>query len=320
MKAIQVPELGDPELMKLKDVPDPRPGAGQVVVKVEAVGVNPVDTYIRAGIYAISPKLPYTPGIDAAGTVESVGEGVSKVKAGERVYTAGALNGTYAEKALCAESQIFPLPDAASFSQGAALGVPYGTAYRGLFHRAAAQPGETILIHGASGGVGIAAIQMAKAAGMTVIGTGGSESSAELIRDQGADHVVDHHDPAHFEEILELTRGNGVNVILEMLANANLGNDLPVLAKGGRVVLIGSRGPVEIDARDLMARDADIRGMTLMNLTNDERESIHAGIRAGLHNGTLSPVIDREYPLVEACRAHHEVLETSTHGKIVLLP
>ena len=155
MKAIRIHEFGPPEVLKLEEVPDPKPGPGQVVVKIHAVGVNPVETYIRSGIYP-KPPTPFTPGADGAGVIEAVGEGVTRVKVGDRVYTAGSLTGTYAEKALCKETQVRHLPQRASFAQGAAMFVPYGTAYRSLFQRAHAAPGEVVFVHGASGGVGIA--------------------------------------------------------------------------------------------------------------------------------------------------------------------
>ncbi len=320
MKAIRVHEFGKAEVMKLEDLPDPQPAPGQIVVNIEAAGVNPVDAYVRAGIHMLKPERPYTPGMDGAGTVAAVGDGVTDVEVGQRVYTAGALTGTYAEKAVCAEEQVFTLPDSLSFAQGAALGIPYGTAYYALHLRAGAKPGDTVLIHGASGGVGIAAIQMAKSAGMKVIGTGGSEVSEQLIREQGADYVLNHHDPKHFDEILSITQGGGVDVVLEMLANINLGNDLSILGLGGRVIVIGSRGRVEIDARDLMGRNADIRGMTLMHLMGAERDEVYHAIGEGLLDGTLVPRVSREIPLADAALAHRDVLEASTHGKLVLVP
>jgi NADPH2:quinone reductase len=320
MKAIRVHEFGPPEVMKLEEVKDPEPSAGEIVVKVKAAGVNPVDTYIRSGPYPYKPSLPYTPGMDGAGIVESTGEGVSNVKIGDRVYIAGTISGSYAEKALCKESQVYPLIGKLSFSQGAAIGVPYGAAYRGLFHRAHAVAGEVVLVHGASGGVGIAAVQLARASGMRIIGTSGTEKGSLLVIGQGAHHVFDHHAPDHMEKIMELTKGRGVDVILEMLANVNLGKDLGILAKNGRVVVIGSRGTVEINPRDAMSRDATILGMVLMNASEPEILSIHAALGAGFENGTLCPVIGRELPLAEAALAHHEVIESSAYGKIVLIP
>ncbi len=320
MKAIRVHQFGGPEVLKLEEVPDPQAGAGHVVVKVHAIGVNPVEAYIRAGAYAVKPALPYTPGSDCAGVVESVSPGMTAFKVGDRVYTNGTLSGAYAQKALCDVKTVHPLVAKATFAQGAALGVPYGTAYRGLFHRGAAKAGETVLVHGASGGVGTAAVQLARAIGMTVIGTGGTDEGRRLVQENGAHHVLDHKTPDYLKQVTELTEGRGVDLILEMLANVNLGKDLTVLAKHGRVVVIGSRGPVEINPRDGMSRDADIRMMTLMNATEQELRGIHAALVAGLENGTLRPVIGKEIPLSEAARAHREIMEPGAKGKIVLVP
>ena len=324
MKAIRVHEFGPPEVLKLEDVPDPKAGPGQVVVRIHAAGVNPVETYIRSGIYP-KPPTPYTPGADGAGVIEAVGEGVTSVKVGDRVYTAGALTGTYAEKSLCKETQVRPLPERASFAQGAAMFVPYGTAYRSLFQRAHASAGEVVFVHGASGGVGIASVQLARAAGMQVIGSASTEKGRKLVAEQGAHHVIDHRSPGYLDQILKLTNGRGADVIIEMLANVNLGNDLNVLAQGGRVVVVGNRGPnnqgtVEINPRAAMQRDAAILGMTLMNVQSLEMEKIHAALIAGLENGSLRPVIGQQFALADAPKAHHAVIESTAYGKIVLVP
>ncbi|HET6514099.1 MAG TPA: NADPH:quinone reductase [Thermodesulfovibrionales bacterium] len=320
MKAVRVHEFGDPEVMRIEEVQDPQPGIGQLLITVRAIGVNPVDAYIRSGLYPLKPSLPYTPGLDAAGLVEAVGGEVGGIAVNDRVYVAGTISGAYAEKALCTASEVHPLPGQITFSQGAAVGVPYATAYRALFIRARALPGEVVLIHGASGGVGIAAVQIALAAGMTVIGTAGTEQGERLVAEQGAHHVVNHHAPNHLEEVAAFTGGRGVDVVLEMLANVNLGRDLSTLARGGRIVVIGSRGTVEINPRDAMSRDASIQGLSLFNTPEPEMKSIHAALAAGLANGTLRPVVSREMTLSDAPRAHHAVLEGSTFGKIVLLP
>ena len=318
MKAIRVEKFGEPEVMKLIEVPRLQPGPGQVLVRVNAAGVNPVETYIRAGKYARKPALPFTPGNDGAGVVEEVGEGVTERRQGDRVYIAGSSSGTYAEYALCSPAQLHRLPANASFAEGAAMGTPYATAYRGLFQRAAARPNETVLVHGASGGVGTAAVQLARAHGLRVLGTAGSERGRELVREQGAHEVFDHHAMDYLAQIMKATSGRGVDVILEMLANLNLGKDLTILAGRGRVVVIGNRGRVEIDARETMSRDADIRGMVLPNTPPGELASIHAALGAGLENGTLRPVIRQELPLAEAPQAHLAVLEPGAFGKIVL--
>jgi len=320
MKAIRVHEFGGPEVLRLEEVPDPKPAPGEVVVAVKAAGVNPVDTYIRAGTYAFKPPLPYTPGMDSAGVVEAVGQGVSTVKAGDRVYTAGTLTGTYAQKTTCTEAQAHLLPQKISFSQGAGVYIPYATAYRAIFQIAQARAGEILFIHGASGGVGVAAVQIARAAGLMVIGSGGSPKGRELALREGAHHVLDHHAPDYLEQLRSLTGGKGVDVILEMLANVNLGKDLGQLAPRGRVVVVGSRGAVEINPRDIMGRDASIRGMSLLVAPAADLAGIHAAIYAGLENGTLRPVVGQEIPLAEAVRAQKAILEPGAHGKIVLIP
>jgi NADPH:quinone reductase len=320
MKAIQVEQFGGPEVLQYKEIPTPKPGAGQVLVRVHGAGVNPYDTYMRAGTYAIKPPLPYTPGSDAAGTVEAVGEGVKKVKAGDRVYTARTITGAYAEYTLAAEDMVYPLADKISFTQGAAVFVPYGTAFTALVHHAHARPGETLLIHGASGGVGVASIQFARAMGMRVFGTAGSQRGSELVLREGANAAFDHSKAGYTDDILKATDGKGVDVILEMLANVNLAADLSMLATNGRVIVIGNRGEITINPRMLMLRRAIARGFTLWAATEAELREMHAAIGAGLEDGTLRPIVGKELPLKDAAQAHVDVLSPGAHGKIVLVP
>ena len=323
MKAIRVHEFGGPEVLRLEDVPDPQPRADEVLVRMRAAGVNPVDAYIRTGTYARKPALPYTPGSDGAGDVESVGAGVSGFAHGDRVYIAGygtaaAGAGTFAELAVCAPSQLYRLPARTSYAQGATLGVPYATAYRALFHRAAARPNETVLVHGATGGVGIAVVELAHAHGMRVIGTGGTAEGLAVVREHGADVTVNHRTDGYADEIMRATGGAGVNVIVEMAAHVNLERDLSLLARHGRLVVVGSRGPIEINPRGIMRNDAAILGMTLFNATDRDLAEIHAALVAGLENGTLNPVIGREMPLSDAAKAHVAVMQSGALGKIVL--
>ncbi|HEY1468413.1 MAG TPA: NADPH:quinone reductase [Candidatus Acidoferrum sp.] len=320
MKAIQVHQFGGPEVLVLDEVPTPKPGPGEVLVHVRAAGVNPYDTYMRAGTYAIKPPLPYTPGSDAAGTVEAVGPGVTKVKPGDRVYNATTITGAYAEYCLARESQVYPLPEKISFAQGAGLWVPYGTAYTALHHHGNVRPGETLLVHGASGGVGTAAVQFARAEGLTVLGTAGTQRGLELVKKEGAHHVFDHTRAGYAEEIHKVTGGKGVNVILEMLANVNLATDLKLLAVNGRTIVIGNRGEISINPRELMLRRAMVRGFTLWAATEAESAEIHAAIAAGLENGTLRPIVGKEFPLKDAPKAHQDVLAPGAFGKIVLVP
>jgi NADPH:quinone reductase len=320
MKAIVVHEFGAPEVLKFEETAKPAPGPGQVLVRIRAAGVNPADTYMRSGNYARKPALPYTPGVDGAGVVEAVGAGVTNFKSGDRVYLAGSITGTYAEYAVVAATDAYRLPEKISFAQGAAIHIPYATAYRALFQMAHGRPNDWVLVHGASGGVGIAAVQFARAAGMRVIGTAGTDRGRELVLREGAHHVIDHRAPDAVARVLELTGGRGGDVILEMLANVNLGNDLKMLAPRGRVVVIGSRGEVQVNPRDLMAREGAILAVLLWNVPAEEMAMIHAAIDAGLENGTLRPIVGKELPLAEAPRAHKEVLEPGAYGKIVLVP
>lgn len=325
MRAVMVRAFGGPEVLRVEDVEPMIPGAGDVIVRIRAAGVNPVETYVRSGTYARKPSLPYVPGGDGAGEVEAVGTQVKGFKPGDRVYIAndnvallGA--GTYAEQARCSPAMVHRLPARASFAQGAAVGVPYGTAYRSLFMRANARAGETVLVHGATGGVGLAAIQLARAYGLRVVGTGGTNEGLSLLRDQGVDLAVNHNEPDYLSRVMTATDGRGVDVVLEMAAHLNLDKDLGILNRGGRIVVIGNRGRVEIDARQAMARDAAILGMTLFNVTPAELSGLHMALVAGLENGTLQPVIAREIPLTEASAAHEAVMAPGAKGKIVLLP
>jgi NADPH2:quinone reductase len=320
MKAIRVSEFGPPEVLKIADVPEPVPGPGQVVVGIKAAGVNPVDAYVRSGAYARKPELPYTPGSDAAGVVEKVGPGVGKPAPGDRVYTSGTVTGAYAERALCAVAQVHRLADGLTFAQGAAVNIPYATAYRALFQVAKAVPGESVLIHGATGGVGIAAVQLARAAGMVVIGTGGTEKGRALVMEQGAHFTLDHGKPDHLAGLGFLTADRGVDIIIEMLANKNLEQDLKALAARGRLVIVGSRGRVEIDPRDIMSREAMVGGTLLFKMTECEEASLRAALSAGLENGTLKPFVGQEFRLADAPSAHSRIMAGGAYGKIVLIP
>lgn len=319
MRRVRVARLGPPEVMTLEEAGVPVPGPGQALVRMQAAGVNPVDTYVRSGAFGYSPQLPYTPGADGAGIVEALGDGVRHVAVGQRVYGGRSVSGSYAEYAIFDAAYTCPLPDAISFAQGACLGIPYTTAYWALFRKANVRADETVFIHGASGGVGTAAVQLARHAGLVVIGTAGSEAGRRLVTEQGAAHALDHHDPAHIEQIGTLTDGRGVDVILEMLANVNLGQDLTLVAPFGRIVVIGSRGSVTIDPRDAMLREATILGTRLRNLTPEDFQQIHAELAEGLARGTLRPVIGKEFPLAQAAEAHHAVMRPPARGHIVLV-
>jgi NADPH2:quinone reductase len=321
MRAIQVSEFGGPEVLRLVDLPDPAPGPGQVLVRVRAVGVNPYDTYMRTGNYATKPPLPYIPGADGAGVVEAVGAGADRT-VGSRVFFGGTAThksyGAYAERVVCEQQQLHSLPDRLTFAQGAAIGVPYVTAWRALYDRARLQPGDTVFIHGASGGVGLAATQIARACGATVIGTASTREGMDVVRTQGAHHVLNHRDAGYLDALKDITAGRGPDIILENLANVNLDNDLTALAFGGRITIVGNRGRIEIDPRKIMSKDAVVTGMALWNTTAADWARAYRAIEAGLAAGFLTPRVATELPLAEASRAHELILTSGARGKIVL--
>ena len=318
MKAIKVNEAGEPDVMKLEECEDLQPQPGEVRVRIRAAGVNPVDTYFRSGTYPL-PPTPWTPGLDGAGEIDKLGEGVSDWNIGDRIYLGLKSSGTLAEQTTARADSILALPDNVSFSQGAALGVPYATAYIALFGKANAQPGEVVLVHGASGGVGVAALQIGRARGLKMLGTAGTAEGLRLVTEQGGE-VFDHTTPDYVQEIVGFNCGRGPDVVLEMLANVNLPKDLKMLAPRGRVVVIGSRGEVQIDPREIMGKDAAILGMVLFNATSEELKEAHAFIFEGLQSGSLNPIVRCELPLHDAPRAHEMVMESGAGGKIVVVP
>ena len=324
MKAIRAHTFGGPEVLQLDEIDEPVAGSGEIVIDVRAAGINPADTYMRNGTYAIVPELPYIPGGDAAGIVSAIGAGVEGFSLGDRVFVGTALSmdltGCYAEKVKRKAGEVAALPEGTGFSAAAAFGVSYTTAHYALFARGGACAGETVFIHGASGSVGTSAIQLAKRAGLTVIGSGGTAKGLDLIRAEGADLAVDHTREGYLDEVATFTGGEGPALILEMLANVNLAADMDLAAKFGRIIVIGNRGEITINPRVAMMKELDIRGIALWNATPDQVAPMMEDILAGVAEGTLRPIIGREMPLAEAASAHVAVLEPGAHGKIVLIP
>jgi len=318
MKAIVVSAYGGPDKLELKEIQDPDPGQGEILLAIKSAGINPVDTYHRSGTMGYAPELPFTPGLDGAGIIIECGKGVNNFSPGDRIYCGGSLTGTYAEKAICRENQVHSLPENSSFSSGAALHVPYATAYYALFIRGDAQAGETVLIHGASGAVGIAAVQWALQSGLQVIGTAGSPRGIRLLENFGTHLVVDHTADDYQNQISSFAGTEGIPLVIEMLANVNLQNDMDFLSSFGRVVVVGNRGTTSINPRTLMTKNASIRGMTLLNATEKELQHIHSQIYDSLKKGEIDPIIQNSYPLSEAGTAHREVIESPSCGKIVL--
>ncbi|TST47748.1 Quinone oxidoreductase [Bagarius yarrelli] len=287
MKAIRVSEFGAPSVLKFcSEVPVPVPGPKQVLIRVHACGVNPVETYIRSGTYSRKPSLPYTPGSDVAGVVESVGDGVRFLKAGDRVFTTGTETGGYAEYSVALEDCVHKLPDSLNYKQGAAVGIPYFTAYRALFHKAHAKAGETVLIHGASGGVGVAACQLARAFGLKVLGTAGTLDGINLVLSNGAHMAFNHREKDYMDKIQ----------------------------------IVGCRGSVEINPRDTMAKESSIIGVAVFYATKGEKDETAAALFAGIEAGWLRPVIGPEYSLDKAAQAHEDIINSSgCSGKMILI-
>lgn len=321
MQAIHVEQFGGPEVLQLKNnliVPPLTPT--QVLVRVMYTGVNPVETYIREGQYSRLPDLPYIPGSDAAGYVESVGIDVTGLNLGTRVFVTGRNSGAYAEFIVTEYSYVFPLHHRLSFAQGAALGVPYFTAYKALIMGAKAKPGERVLIHGASGAVGTAAVQIARSMGVVVFGTAGTKDGMDVVAKCGAHHVFNHNHKSYEKKMLEQTNNEGFDVIIEHLANINLGHDVQMLKRDARIMVVGCRGSVNINPRHLMLPEASIKGVTLQgNTTVAQYKEIGSAIVAGIEAGWVNPVINREYAMEEAQQVHYDIIHSKgAKGKLVL--
>jgi NADPH2:quinone reductase len=323
VKRIEIAQYGGTNVLEYVERPFMgKPGDGEVRIDIRAVGVNPADLYLRRGGYEFVPTtLPFVPGFDAAGIISELGPGVSGLHVGDRVWIStapGRTSGTYASSFICHHSFAHPLPSNYTFSEGAALGFPYTTAHRALFQRGKALPSEVALIHGASGGVGLAAVELAATSGVTVIGTASKPQGRERVRAAGADHVLNHTEAGYLKKVMDLTDGRGVNLIVEMAAGTNLTADVTLLAPGGRVVVVGSRGEVAVDPRYLMKAEADIRATAIWNMTTDDFTEAYAAIQAALANSAIHPFIGHTLPLTAAQHAH-DLLEQNAHeGKVVL--
>lgn len=321
MQAIQITTHGAAEVLGYVGVDVPEPGPGQVRVRVRAAGLNPADTYmVRGGYEFFHNPLPWVPGFDSAGDIDALGEGVSGLEVGDRVFVAGVLgpcSGAFAQYHVADARVVRRLPASVSYAEGAAIGVPYQTAYHALFQRADLRPGETVLVHGASGGVGQACVQFARAHGARVVATAGSSDGLDLARAQGAHVALDHTATDHVEA-LRAAAPQGYDVVIEMAASANLEDDLGVLARRGRIVIVGARTPVEITPRLVMRTEAAIHGIAIWHMSDQQVAESLAATAAGLESGTLHPVVGHKLPLERL--ADGFALVTSGHraGKVVL--
>jgi NADPH2:quinone reductase len=312
MRAICVHAFGGPEVLRLEEVADPRPGPGQVRVRLQAAGVSPADVEVRAGTFVRLPQLPYTPGSAGAGVVDAVGEGVAGVRVGDRVWLTGAP--TYAESCVVAAGRVHPLPARLSFAQGAAIGGSYATAYQAIHLVAGVRPGDHVLVHGGSGAVGTAALQLLAAHGAIAVGTAASEAGRAHVAAQGAAALP--HDA--WDDLLAATGGRGYDAILEMRAEDNVLRDGALLAPRGTVVLVGAHAEARFNPLELMVRGACIRGMATFLLTADEQRRVELAIAAGLADGRLVPAVGQSFPLAEAASAHQAVWTGAKAGKVVL--
>jgi NADPH2:quinone reductase len=294
---------------------------GQVQIRVRAAGINPADLVRLSG--RLQPlSLPYIPGTDVCGEVEIVGPGVTRVKKGDRVF-GRAVSGGYAEKTCLAASEAIPLPANLSFAEGAAIPIPFYTAYRALHHKARIKAGETVLVSAGGGGVGVAAIQLAKLAGARVLTTVGSQEKAGRTRELGADVAINYKEHDFAAEVQKLTDGKGVDVIVENVAADNLAKDLTILARDGRIILIGTgtgKGPEgHFAVMYALMKDANLLGMSLVNAGPAIPEMAKA-LTELFAQGKLKAPVSRSYPLSEAPQALNDLLAGKVFGKLVLTP
>jgi len=321
MKAMRAHQFGGPEQLRFEDAPDVLPQVGQIQIRVRAAGINPADLVRLAG--RLQPlTLPYIPGTDVCGEVEAVGSGVSHVKPGDRVF-GRALGGGYAEKTCLAASEAIPLPSKLSFEEGAAIPIPFYTAYHALHGKAALKTGENVLVSAGVGGVGVAAIQIAKIAGARVITTVGSQEKAQRTRSIGADAAVNYREQDFVAEVQKFTGGKGVDVIIENVAADNFAKDFAALAVRGRIVLIGTGTGKSADATfgvfGALMKDATIYGMSLINAGSAIRE-IATALCGFFSTGKLTAVVSKSYPLREALQALADLVAGKVFGKLVLKP
>lgn len=321
MKAMRAHQFGGPEQLRLEEAPEPEVQAGQVRIRVRAAGINPADLVRLSGRLGTLP-LPYIPGTDVCGEVDSVGAGVNHVKKGDRVF-GRALIGGYAELTCLAASETIPLPTGLSFAEGSAIPIPFYTAYRALHHKAALKAGETVLISAGGGGVGVAAIQLAKLTGARVITTVGSAEKAARTRNLGADVAINYKEQDFAAEVQKLMDGKGVNVIIENVASDNLAKDLAIVARDGRIILIGTgtgKGPDgQFAVMHALMKDVNLLGMSLVNAGSVIPEMASA-LTSLFAAGKLKAVVSKTYPLAEAPQALADLVAGRVFGKLVLAP
>ncbi len=322
MKAILFEQLGGPEVLKLDEAPKPEVRPGWVLIKNHAIGINFADTLFRQGQYLMRPKLPDTPGLEAAGVVEAVGPGVEHIKVGTRVAAIGIK--TYAEYCVASASQVMPIPDFVSFAEGAAFPIQVLTAYHMLHTSHQTTAGQTVLVHSAAGGVGIVAVQLAKAAGARVIGTVSSDSKIGLVKEYGADAVINYATQDFTEEVLKLTNDKGADLILDAVGKPTLEKGLRCLAPFGHLILYGRAGgiPDPLNLMTLLQKSLKVSGFVLYTVSampDKHREGIEKSFQL-MGEGKLKLLIGKTFPLAEAAEAHRHMESRQSVGKLVLVP
>lgn len=322
MKGIRVQSTGGPEVLRLEDVPTPEPGPGQLLLRVEAAGVNFIDVYQRKGLYRL--PLPFTPGREAAGVVERVGAGVTTLKPGDRVVSETVAGG-YAEFTVVAAERAVPLPDGLDTRVAAAVMLQGLTAHYLAFSTYPLRPGDTCLVHAAAGGVGLLLCQIASRLGARVIATAGSEDKARLAREAGAAEVILYDEADFLEETRRLTGGAGVQVVYDSVGRTTFLKGLDCLAPRGTMVLYGqSSGPVEpIDPQLLNQKGSlYLTRPTLAHYVHTRSELVRRTdeLLGWVRDGSLRVRIGREFPLASAAEAHAELEGRRTTGKVLLAP
>jgi NADPH2:quinone reductase len=323
MKAVRVHEVGGPEVLRYEEAPDPVPGEGQALVRIEAVGVNFIDVYHRTGLYKVA-SLPFTIGQEAAGTVEALGPGVSDLAVGDRVAWAGIM-GTYAEKAAVPADRLVPLPEGLSARDGAAAMLQGMTAHYLAVSTYPLKAGDTCLVHAAAGGVGLLLCQIAKLKGARVIATTSTEEKAQLAREAGADEVILYTEKDFAAETRRLTNGEGVQVVYDGVGRTTFDKSLDSLARRGTMALFGaSSGPVPpFDPSILNTKGSLYLTRPSMGhyvASRDELRQRAGDVLGWIRDGKLKLRIGLELPLAEAAEAHRALEGRRTTGKVILLP
>ena len=322
MKAVVFEKIGGPEVLKIGEVPKTEVKPGMVLIKVRAAGINFADTLFRRGQYMMQPTFPDTPGLEAAGVIEAVGDGVTNLKPGQRVAAMGSK--MYAEYALAPATQVIPIPDSMNFEEGAAFPIQVLTAWHMLHTSHRIERGQSVLVHSAAGGVGIVAVQIAKAAGARVIGTVSRDDKIGLVKEHGADEVINYATHDFAEETNRLTGGRGVDLILDAVGATTMDKGLTCLAPFGHLILYGRAGgaPEPLNLFRLFERSVKVSGFTLYAVA-PVPEVMRRGIEESLRliaEKKVRIVIGKTFPLAQAAEAHRFMESRQSFGKLLLIP